>query len=153
MIIGKGSLPSHPRSADQAARMGRLDQVQLSDAGGLTQFGLYAETLYPGARSSQRHWHEEEDELLYMLEGEAVLIENDGRHVLRAGDAVAWKAGVANGHQIVNRSDAPCTYLIMGTRVSQDVVHYPDEGQVMYHRPPDWWVEDADGVRIRGGKV
>lgn len=153
MTIRKGRLPSYPRSADQTARMGALDQVRLSDAGGLTQFGLYAETLHPGARSSQRHWHEEEDEFLYMLAGEAVLVENDGEYSLRPGDAVCWKAGDPNGHQILNRSAEPCSFLIIGTRVPQDVVHYPDEGQTMYHRPPDWWVEDSDGRRIRGGKV
>ena len=59
--------------------------------------------LEPGAWSSQRHWHEGEDELLVMLEGEAVLVEDDGETVLRAGDIAAWPKGVANGHHLVNR--------------------------------------------------
>lgn len=105
----------------------RLYQArELSDVAGLTQFGVGVETLLPGGMSSQRHWHEEEDEFLYMLTGEAILIEDDGEHTLRPGDAVGWKAGEPNAHHIVNRSDQPASYIIMGTRAQTERVHYPD---------------------------
>lgn len=102
------------------------EAVDIGRPGGLTQFGVGIETLLPGGLSSQRHWHENEDECLIMLEGEAVLIEDDGEHMLRAGDAATWTAGTPNGHHIVNRSDAPARYVIIGTRAATDTVHYPD---------------------------
>ena len=105
---------------------GHYQAWPMSDAGGLTQFGAFVEILEPRAMSSQRHWHENEDEFLYMLSGELILVEDDGDHVLRAGDSAAWKAGVANGHHLHNRSDTPATYLIVGTRAAQDTCHYPD---------------------------
>ena len=92
--------------------------------------------LAPGARSSDRHWHEAEDEFLYMLSGTAALVEDDGEHTLGPGDACAWKAGVANGHHLLNRSDAPCSYLIVGTRAPADRVHYSDLDK-LYTRTAD----------------
>lgn len=99
---------------------------RLGDAGGLTQFGVNLCRLAPGAASSQRHWHAEEDELVYMLEGEAVLIENDGETVLRSGDVATFKAGVRNGHHIVNRSSRDALLLEVGTRSVKDHGEYPD---------------------------
>lgn len=84
-------------------RVGRLS--------GLTHMGACHVTLEPGAWSSQRHWHEEEDEFLVMLSGEAVLIEDEGETILRAGDCASWPKGVANGHHLVNRSDGPCVFI------------------------------------------
>ena len=104
----------------------RYSAALYSDTGGLTQFGAFVETLEPGSASSDRHWHEAEDEFLYMLTGEATVIEDDGAHVIGPGDACCWPAGVANGHHVVNRSDAPCSYLIVGTRAPSDRVHYSD---------------------------
>lgn len=80
---------------------------RVSDAGGLTQYGAYVVTLDPGAQSSERHWHEAEDELLYVLSGEITVIEDDGPHVLGPGDAACWPAGVANAHTVLNASSAP----------------------------------------------
>ncbi|MEQ1539424.1 MAG: cupin domain-containing protein [Sphingorhabdus sp.] len=78
---------------------------------GLTQMGASHVVLKPGAWSSQRHWHIGEDELVVMLFGEAVLVEDEGETVLRAGDVVGWAAGVANGHKIENRSDGDCVFV------------------------------------------
>jgi inorganic pyrophosphatase len=89
---------------------------RLSRAAGLTQFGVNICTLRPGAASSQRHWHESEDELVYVLSGEVVLREDGGETVLKSGDAAAWKAGVANGHCLINRSDRDAVFLEVGTR-------------------------------------
>ncbi|PEQ14496.1 transcriptional regulator [Novosphingobium sp. PC22D] len=84
---------------------------RLAPAGGLTEMGASHVVLKPGGWSSQRHWHDEEDELVVMLAGEAVLIEDGGRTVLRAGDVCAWPKGVKNGHHIVNESGADVAFI------------------------------------------
>ncbi len=99
---------------------------RLGDAVGLTQFGVNLTTLKPGAWSSQRHWHEAEDELVYVLEGELVLCENDGQTVLKAGDAAGWKAGTPNGHCLINRSTRDAVYIEIGWRAAREKVDYPD---------------------------
>jgi len=97
----------------------------LSDPGGLTQFGAFLEELPPGSRSGHRHWHEEEDEMVVMLSGEAVLVE-DTETPLLAGDVAAWPAGHPVGHRLDNRSADPVRYLVIGTRRTQDRIHYTD---------------------------
>ncbi|HEY0164829.1 MAG TPA: cupin domain-containing protein [Sphingomicrobium sp.] len=87
---------------------------RLSPATGLTDFGASHVTLKPGAWSSQRHWHDGEDEFLVMVAGEAVLIEDDGRTVLRAGDCAAWPKGTGIGHHLVNESAADCVFVVVG---------------------------------------
>lgn len=140
---------------DQAPLEGEgRERLRYSDAGGLTQFGAYVETLEPGARSSERHWHEEEDEFLYVISGEATVVEEDGAHQLRPGDAACWPAGEPNAHQVVNRSGAPCAYLIFGTRMARDVVHYPESGRVLRDSEDGTWrLERADGSLIDGGEI
>ena len=101
------------------------ERKALGDAGGLTQFGVNYTRLKPGAASAHRHWHETEDELVYVLEGELVLVEDDGETILRPGDAAAFKAGVDNGHHLVNRSDRPCLFYAIGRGSTTDA-HYPD---------------------------
>jgi uncharacterized cupin superfamily protein len=130
----------------------RTERLPDSDAGGLTQFGVAVETLQPGSRSSDRHWHQESDEFLYMLSGEATVIEDDGAHTLRPGDAACWPAGTENAHQVVNRSDAPCAYLIFGTRTTHDITRYPDVGQILYDFDDgSWRLPRTDGTLIREG--
>jgi uncharacterized cupin superfamily protein len=99
---------------------------RLGDAVGLTQFGVNLTTLKPGAWSAQRHWHEAEDEFVYVLEGELVLCENNGERLLKAGDAVGWKAGAPNGHCLINRSTRDAVYLEIGSRAACEKVDYPD---------------------------
>ncbi len=82
-------------------------------------------TLPPGAWSSQRHWHTESDELVYVLEGEVTLVSDEGSETLRAGDAAGFKAGDTNGHCLQNRTQARAVVLEVGTRVSSDATHYP----------------------------
>jgi len=102
------------------------ERKRLGDAGGLTQFGVNLTMLRPGSGSAHRHWHESEDEFVFVLEGEVTLVEDDGDTILRAGDAAAFKAGVPNGHQLVNRSAANVTYLEIGTRAATDRGVFPD---------------------------
>lgn len=88
---------------------------RLAPAGGLTQFGVSHVVLKPGAWSSQRHWHDDEDEFLVMISGEAVLVEDEGRTILRPGDCAAFPAGVKNGHHLRNESDSDCSFVVMGS--------------------------------------
>ena len=87
---------------------------RLAPATGLTDFGASHVTLKPGAWSSQRHWHDGEDEFLVMLSGEAVLVEDDGPTVLRAGDCAAWPKGSTNGHHLRNESGEDCSFIVVG---------------------------------------
>src|ERR1700683_3057182 len=87
---------------------------RLGNAAGLDQFGVNLTTLKSGAASALPHWHEKEDELIYVLEGEVVLIEDDGETVLKTGDAAGFKAGVRNGHHLVNKSGRDAVYLEIG---------------------------------------
>ena len=100
---------------------------RLAAPAGLTALGASHVVLEPGAWSSQRHWHAEVDELLVMLSGEAVLVEDDGETVLRAGDIAAWPKGVENGHCLQNRSDADCSFVAISAGDSaNDAGDYPD---------------------------
>ena len=98
---------------------------RLAPPGGLTEFGVSHVTLEPGAWSSQRHWHEGEDELVVMLDGEAVLVDDAGEHIMRPGDVATFPAGEANGHVLQNRSDTPCSFVAIGRPAASDC-HYPD---------------------------
>jgi uncharacterized cupin superfamily protein len=99
---------------------------RLGVAAGLDQFGVNLTTLKPGAASALRHWHEREDELVYMLEGEVVLIEDGGETVIKAGDAAGFKSKVPNGHHLVNKSSRDAVYLEIGTRSKHERTEYPD---------------------------
>jgi uncharacterized cupin superfamily protein len=102
------------------------ERRRLGNAAGLDQFGVNLTTLKPGAASALRHWHEKEDELVYILEGELVLVEDGGECILKPGDAAGFKANANNGHQLVNRSGRDATYLEIGTRSKHECVDYPD---------------------------
>jgi uncharacterized cupin superfamily protein len=101
--------------------------VRLGAAAGLTQFGANVVTLGPGAWSSQRHWHSHEDEFVYVLEGEVVMVTDAGEETLRPGDAAGFKAGVKDGHHFQNRSTtAPAKLLVVGGRSDEDHGEYSD---------------------------
>jgi uncharacterized cupin superfamily protein len=102
------------------------ERKRLGNAAGLDQFGVNLTTLKPGAASAQRHWHEQEDEFVYILEGEVALIEDGGETVLKAGDAAGFKANSRNGHHLVNKSNRDVVYLEVGTRSKHERVEYPD---------------------------
>ena len=117
-------ITSYPKEF-AATVSGRLKQ-KIGDAAGLTQFGVNITRIEPGAASALRHWHEQEDELILMLEGELVLQENDGETLLTAGDAAGFKAGSGIAHCLVNRTGRDAVYLEIGTRAERERVHYPD---------------------------
>ena len=127
----------YPKPHDRAVA-GRARQ-RLGNAAGLDQFGVNICRLLPGAASSQRHWHKNEDEFVYVLEGEVVLVEDEGETILKAGDAAAWKAGTPNGHCLINRSDRSVLVLEVGTRGATENVIYSDIDMQV--------VRDAQGTR------
>ncbi len=108
-----------------AMSAGRVRQ-RLGDAGGLTDFGVNLMRLPPGEWSSQRHWHSHEDEFVYVLEGELVLVEDAGETLLRAGDCAAFPKGSGNGHHLINRSPAVAVYLEAGSRHRDDLTTCSD---------------------------
>ena len=117
---------------------------KLGDAVGLSQFGVNLTRLAPGAWTSQRHWHSHEDELVWVLEGEVVLVEDEGETTLRAGDCAGWKAGVPNGHCLQNRAAKEAVILEVGSRLPDvDGCDYPDLDMVA-------WPGEA-GYRHRDG--
>lgn len=111
-----------PYDRDVAGRHYR----RVGAAMGLKRLGMSECTLEPGAWSSQRHWHEGIDEIVVMIDGEAVLVEDDRETVLRAGDIATFGADVANGHHLVNRSDRPCTFVAIDNQEGEGDCHYPD---------------------------
>ena len=109
------------------SRMGDRTKRRLGEACGLTRFGVNLVTLGPGGQSALRHWHTLEDEFVYVLEGEVVLVTNDGEQTLSAGMCAGYPAGSKDGHHFINRSSRPAKYLEVGNRVDGDTAFYPDD--------------------------
>ena len=130
MIIDLNAVPpktgsSYPK-VFQAKVKGRIKQ-KVGDAAGLKNFGVNWVTLEPGSVSALRHWHEQQDEFVYIVAGELTLVTEEGESILSAGMMAGLPAGDANGHHLVNHSEQPATYLEIGDRTFPDKVHYPDE--------------------------
>lgn len=122
---------------------GKTQVRWISEPGELTQFGAFIETLHPGARSSIKHWHSDEDEMIYVQEGEVTLYEGDANVTLRAGDAATFKAGVPIGHTLKNEGESPVSYLVVGTRAENDRCTYPDHARVCVRRKGESvWLDD-----------
>lgn len=104
----------------------------IAQAGGLTQFGAHIESLPPGSKSSPAHWHSHEDEMIFMLEGSVTLCEGRAEYPLKAGEAATFKAGDATPHCLVNTTDAPATYLVVGTKAPSDTVTFRDHDVILH---------------------
>ena len=127
-VIDPSAAPFEASTPEDDDRLGAYHWFKLGDAGGLTQFGANLQTLEPGSWSSDAHWHEEEDEFVYVTDGTVTLHETfrEGERVtdVPAGGAIAFRAGDPVGHTLENRSDRPATFLVIGTRAARDVIHY-----------------------------
>jgi uncharacterized cupin superfamily protein len=108
------------------ATMDGRSSLRLGDAGGLTQFGVNLVQIEPGGMSSLRHYHMEQDEFLMMTSGTLVLVDDDGEHEMQPGDCASFPAGDPNGHHLINRTDAPATFLVVGTRTPTETAYYSD---------------------------
>jgi uncharacterized cupin superfamily protein len=102
------------------------ERKKLGDIANLTQFGVNLLRLPPGVWSSQRHWHTDEDEFVFIVEGEVVLVTDNGEEVLRAGDCAGFKANEPNGHHLQNRSQRDAVVLEVGGRSKRDATSYSD---------------------------
>jgi len=109
-----------------AATMHGRAQQAVGTAGGITQFGANIVTLAPGALSSLRHWHEQQDEILLVVSGALTLVDDTGDILLVAGDVAAFPAGDANGHHLINKSDADAKFFVVGTRTPTETAWYSD---------------------------
>jgi uncharacterized cupin superfamily protein len=108
----------------------------LGDALGLTKIGVNLTTLSPGKESSMRHFHTREDELVFVLDGEVVLVTDEGEQTLGAGMCAGFAAGSGNGHHLINRSNRPARYLEISNRDPADEAAYPDV-DLAYRKLPD----------------
>jgi uncharacterized cupin superfamily protein len=145
----KVDLARAPR--DEADNGGMI--LYVSTAGGITQFGAYIDRLMPGAASSDRHWHSNEDEFAFVLSGRPSLMDDEGAQLLGPGDAICWPHGCPNAHHLINDTDEPCTYMIVGTRVAGDICHYPDSGSRQINGTTRWQVLNADDTVLRAGDL
>lgn len=128
-----------------ASRMGDRTKRRLGDAFGLSQFGVNLVDLAPGGQSALRHWHTAEDELIYMIAGELVLVTDAGEQILRAGDVVGFRAGDPDAHHLVNRSSVPARYIEVGSRIDADVALYPDDDVKWHEDGGTWTMVHKDG--------
>jgi uncharacterized cupin superfamily protein len=131
----------YPPPFDEPCR--KRERVRLGDAAGLTQFGVNLCRLPPGTWSSQRHWHTGEDELIYVVEGEVVLVTDAGEETLRAGDAAGFKANVPDGHAFQNRSDRDVVILEIGTRNPDSSAFYSDLDMMVTAGKPGYQHRDG----------
>src|SRR5437588_8596490 len=130
------------------SRMGVRVKRRLGAACGLKNLGVNLVTLGPGGQSALRHWHTLEDEFVYVLEGEVVLVTNEGEQTLRAGMCAGYPAGSKNGHHFINRSRKPAKYLEMGTNLPGDTAFYPDDDlRLMQTENADMVYVHKDGRR------
>ena len=128
-VLNISDLPSRTGSgypADYAKEVQGRSNVALGNAFDLTQFGANITTLQPGAWSSQRHWHLNEDELIIVLEGEMLIVDDAGRHPFNTGQVAGFKANTPNAHVVVNESNKPAKFLVIGTRAKTEAAYYPD---------------------------
>jgi uncharacterized cupin superfamily protein len=118
---------------------------RLGNVANLKNFGVNLVKLEPGSRSALRHWHTKQDEFIYILEGEATLVTNTGEEILKSGMAAGFPAGEADGHHLLNLSNADVVYLEIGDRTSQDTVDYPDDDLIAVDRDGTWKFTHKDG--------
>lgn len=118
----------------------------ISETGELSQFGAFVEVLQPGCRSSIKHWHSAEDEMVYVLAGEITVVEGASETLMRAGGVATFRAGVPLGHYLENRSSSPTRCLVVGTRAPVDRITYPEHDRVCLRDrslPDDIWTNLA----------
>ena len=134
----------YPPPYDQPCRA--RQRRRLGDAAGLTQFGVNLLRLPAGAWSSQRHWQFRQDEFIYVLEGEVVLVTDAGEEILKAGDCAGFKAGDEDGHHLQNRSGADAVILEVGSRRHTEpdyACDYPDIDMVIEPGKPGYRHRDG----------
>ena len=133
-----------------ASMMRGRSSLRLGDAGGLTQFGANLVMLEPGAMSSLRHWHHNEDEFVWVVEGECTLVQDAGETVLRPGNCAAFPAGDPDGHHFVNRTDRVAKFLVVGSRAPQETAVYSDVDMMVTMEKGRAEFTHKDGTPFKG---
>lgn len=148
MLINPEDIPARTTSVYpemfKLLMIGRSKQ-SLGDAAGLKNFGVNLVKLAPGSCSALRHWHTNQDEFIYVLEGEITLVTNAGEQTLKPGMAAGFPAGEADGHNLINRSNSIATYLEIGDRTPNEQVTYPDVDLLAKHSAKGWIFTHKDG--------
>lgn len=129
------------------SRMGERSKRPLGDALGLHRFGVNLVELPPGGQSALRHWHSLEDEFVWVLEGEVVLVTSGGEQVLGPGTCAGYPAGRRDAHHFVNRGTRVARYLEIGSRIDGDNAFYPDDDLMICEDENGWFYAHRDGRR------
>lgn len=150
MIINPENIPHRTTSVYpevfKSRIAGRVKQA-LGNAAGLKNFGVNLVTLSPGSCSALRHWHNKQDEFIYIIQGEVTLVTNAGEQILTPGMMAAFPAGEADGHQLVNKSSEIVIYLEVGDRTPGDKVYYPDDDLIAKSSDDGGWIfTHQDGI-------
>ncbi|MBI01118.1 MAG: transcriptional regulator [Chloroflexi bacterium] len=124
------------------------ERKSIGDHVGLTQFGCNFTRLRPGAATSLRHWHEKEDELVIVLEGKVVLIDDFGETILHRGESAGFRAGESNGHQLINRTKVDAILFEIGTRMAEETAHYSDVDLLFKSKRGEFKFSKQDGSEI-----
>lgn len=124
---------------------GRVKRT-LGDLFGLSNFGVNLTHLMPNACSALRHAHAKQDEFIYILQGNPVLVTNSGETQLAPGMCAGFGAGTGNAHQLVNKSHDEVIYLEIGDRSVGDSVIYPDEDLMATQIDGQWIFTHKDGT-------
>lgn len=124
------------------------ERKNIGDHAGLAQFGCNYTRLRPGAATSLRHWHENEDELVIVFEGEVVLVDDFGETTLRPGESAGFRAGEPNGHQFLNRTKADVILFEIGTRMAEETAHYSDEDLIFKSKKGKFNFSRRDGGKV-----
>ena len=125
MLINPENIPEKITSnypEEFKASVAGRSKKRLGDAAGLQNFGVNLTKLAPGSCSALRHWHTRQDEFIYILSGEIILVTDEGEQILTPGTAAGFPAGVADGHHLINRSNSEAVYLELGDRTPNDEV-------------------------------
>ena len=142
-VASRGASSNYPEPFK--SQMSGRDRRRLGEVFGLSNFGVNLTRLAPGAKSALRHSHSKQDEFVYILEGQAVLVTDAGDTVLGPGMCAGFKAGSGDAHQLVNRSDTPVSYLEVGDRTAGDDVVYPDDDLELRGDDQQWHYTHKDG--------
>ena len=136
----------------RAALMQGRSQIAVGDAGGLTQFGANIVILAPGALSSLRHWHEQQDEALVVLTGHPTLVDDTGETPLAPGDVATFPAGEANGHHLINKTNEEARFFVVGTRTATETAWYSDEDMKVTSDAAGFHFTRKDGSPLDDGQ-
>lgn len=144
-----GSIYPAPHDTEMEGR----SSLRVGDAGGLTQFGANIVILAPGAKSSLRHWHEEQDEFVIVTQGTCTLVDDTGETPMTVGDCATFKAGDANGHHFINKTDDEARFLVIGTRTPTETAWYSDLDLKVSVDASGFAFTRKDGSPLQGDKT